>query len=227
MSSEQRSSHSGNSSPGIYAEIQNEQRMSNDPKVQTSEVSYRVRRRNVSQEATIPEIDSDDVSMTSPSPTCVMLMQTPEQEQTCSRHLVVANNTEPKKSKGKKKTSSTSSQPDQVFYTIASYDSTMEYRELDPKTLSWHYGEVTPYGTVTPTYVETDGRAQSRASGAKSPQRESSSSFGTSIYSSLLRTTDSGVHKVKLGQRGIYYIDFLPKTKKENFYKNNEYMGFE
>jgi len=240
---EQQSSVFGNKNPVVYAEVRKDRKTFKDQTVQTTEI-IAIRGRHISQEDTIPEIDSDDVSLPSPSSNCVMLMQTPEQEQTCSRHLVVPDTEERKKSVQKHKTPSSSSQPDQVFYTIASYDSTMEYKELDPKTLSWHYGEVTPYGTVAQSYVEVDGRTPSRtsrtkspnrssgakspnrSSGAKSPKRDSSSSFSTSIYSSLLRTSDSGIHKVKLGQRGIYYVDFLPTIKKGKCCKKDEYAGF-
>ena len=246
---EQRSSTIGSRSPILYSEVRKENKTFKDQNIQTTEI-VTIRGRSVSQEEIIPEIESDDASMTSPSPTSVFLMQTPEQEQTCSRHLVVADSREQKKTTEKRKTPSSSSKPDQVFYTIASYDSAMEYKELDPKTLSRHYGEVTPYGTVAQSYVEIDGRTPSRASGtkspnrlsgakspnrssgakspkrSKSPKRHSSSSFSTSIYSSLLRTTDSGIQKLKLGERGIFYIDFLPSKKKERFCKKDEYLGF-
>ena len=154
-------------------------------------------------------------------PPCVMLVQTPDQERMCGQHLVVADTVERKKTSDKRK----SPEPEPVSYRLTSYDTAVEYRELDPKTLTLHYGEVTPYGTIAHSVVETDGRASS-ASDRKHRRRGSSESFSTSVYSSLLRTSDSGVHKLKLGEQGIYYEDFLPKLIKEHFCKNDQYSSF-
>ena len=225
---EQQSLVVSSSSSVVDTEVRNEKARDKNPNVKCTEILV-ARKRLISYgKPSIPEIDSDDERATSPSSPCLTLMQTPEQEQTCSRHLIVADTVERKNASKKRNLSpASSSQREQILYTVASYDPALEYKELEPKTLAWHYGEVTPYGTVAHSSVESDGRAASRISDTKAPNRNSDSSFSTSIYSSLLRATDSGVHKVKLGQRGIYYIDFLPTKKKENFYKNDEYLGFE
>ena len=162
----------------------------------------------------------------------VMLVQTPQQEQLCGQHLILADQPSKQKS-NKKQNRPTTLETGQVFYTVASYQSAMEYRELDPKSLTLHYGSVTPYGTIASGSYPIDVQNQQSPSKElfsspvlRSPGVDSNSSFSTSLYSSLLRASDSGVHKMKLGPKQFDYVDFMPGKARETCCKTH-YLTFE
>ena len=158
----------------------------------------------------------------------ILLLQTPKQEMTYHQQMVVGI---PERSPLKKRLSKirgispVRKSKEEISYCISSYDNSMEYGQLDPQTLTLHYGKVTPYGTIAQENIETDGQSQNKHENRENPRSEFGHSSSKPFYSSLLHTSNEGTQIMRIGSKGISYVDFMPQKKKESCCKT-KYLNF-
>lgn len=152
------------------------------------------------------------------------LQRNSDKEKAGSHQLIIENPQSSSCSKGLVAKNALHNSNENVSHFTSPQDTSMQHSHSNSKLSASHYEEVDQYEVIEQDSFETTKITEKTQNNFGVSDTKMSSNHSKPNYSSAERSS-SGDYMVKVGMKGISYVDFMPQERKESCCKSN-YLNF-